>query len=47
MQIRFAENKDVPGILTLLRQVGAVHHDLRPAFSGKMPANTALLSFFP
>lgn len=29
MQIRFAENKDVPGLLTLLRQVGKVHHDLR------------------
>lgn len=30
MLIRFAENRDVPALLTLLRQVGAVHHDLRP-----------------
>lgn len=30
MEIRFAENKDVGGILTLLRQIGALHHDLRP-----------------
>ena len=30
MEIRFAEPKDVPGILTLLRQVGKVHHDGRP-----------------
>ena len=30
MEIRFAEIKDVPGILALLRQVGKVHHDLRP-----------------
>ncbi len=30
MQIRFAELKDVPGILSLLRQVGQVHHLGRP-----------------
>ena len=30
MEIRFAENKDVLGILKLLRQVGKVHHDGRP-----------------
>ncbi len=30
MEIRFAEEKDTPGILALLRQVGALHHDLRP-----------------
>ena len=30
MEIRFAEPKDVPGILALLRQVGKVHHDGRP-----------------
>ena len=30
MKIRFAEPRDVPGILTLLRQVGQVHHQGRP-----------------
>lgn len=30
MEIRFAEAKDVTGILTLLRQVGKVHHQGRP-----------------
>lgn len=30
MEIRFAETKDVPGILELLRQVGRVHHEGRP-----------------
>ncbi len=30
MNIRFAQVRDVPGILSLLRQVGKVHHDLRP-----------------
>ena len=30
MKIRFAESKDVPAILNLLRQVGAVHHQGRP-----------------
>lgn len=30
MVIRFAENQDVAGILALLRQVGRVHHELRP-----------------
>lgn len=30
MQIRFAEPKDVAGILALLRQVGRVHHEGRP-----------------
>ena len=30
MEIRFAEPKDVAGILTLLRQVGNVHHVGRP-----------------
>ncbi len=30
MEIRFAENQDVPGILKLLRQVGHVHHQGRP-----------------
>lgn len=30
MEIRFAENQDVAGILKLLRQVGRVHHEGRP-----------------
>ena len=30
MQIRFAIPEDVPGILSLLRQVGEVHHNGRP-----------------
>ena len=30
MEIRFAEAKDVTGILALLRQVGQVHHHGRP-----------------
>ena len=30
MEIRFAINEDVPGILELLRQVGQVHHRGRP-----------------
>lgn len=29
MEIRFAEGKDVPGILALLKQVGMVHHQAR------------------
>ena len=30
MEIRFARTEDVPGILALLRQVGKVHHNIRP-----------------
>ena len=30
MEIRFAEKQDVGGILTLLKQVGTVHHEGRP-----------------
>lgn len=30
MEIRFAQPKDVPGILALLRQVGQVHYQGRP-----------------
>lgn len=30
MEIRFAETRDVPGIIALLRQVGQVHHQGRP-----------------
>ena len=30
MNIRFAENKDIPAMIGLLRQVGQVHHQVRP-----------------
>ena len=30
MTIRFAENRDIPGMIELLKQVGEVHHQLRP-----------------
>lgn len=30
MEIRFAEVRDIPGLIELLRQVGQVHHGLRP-----------------
>ena len=30
MEIRFGENRDIPGIIALLRQVGQVHHQGRP-----------------
>ena len=30
MTIRFAEKKDSPGMIELLKQVGQVHHDIRP-----------------
>ena len=30
MDIRLASRQDIPGILELLRQVGQVHHSLRP-----------------
>ena len=30
MVIRHAEEKDIPGMLTLLQQVGQVHRDIRP-----------------
>ena len=30
MTLRFAENRDIPGMIRLLQQVGAVHHDIRP-----------------
>lgn len=30
MEIRFAQIGDIPRILELLRQVGQVHHDIRP-----------------
>ena len=30
MEIRFAKPEDIPGIVRLLRQVGQVHHAIRP-----------------
>ena len=30
MEIRFAENRDIPGMINLLLQVGEVHHRIRP-----------------
>ena len=30
MEIRLANTSDIPGIIALLRQVGQVHHDIRP-----------------
>ena len=30
MEIRFAETKDIPGMIDLLLQVGEVHHQIRP-----------------
>ena len=30
MNIRFAENRDIPQMLSLLQQVGQVHHEIRP-----------------
>ena len=30
MEIRLAENRDIPGMIELLKQVGGVHHDIRP-----------------
>ena len=30
MEIRFAEKRDIPGMIDLLQQVGEVHHQIRP-----------------
>lgn len=30
MEIRLANNSDIPGMIALLKQVGNVHHDIRP-----------------
>lgn len=30
MKIRFAQARDIPGMIELLRQVGEVHHQIRP-----------------
>ena len=30
MELRFADQRDIPGIIDLLQQVGEVHHTIRP-----------------
>ena len=30
MNIRFAQTRDIPGMIELLKQVGQVHHEIRP-----------------
>ena len=30
MEIRRSENRDIPGLIALLKQVGQVHHEIRP-----------------
>lgn len=30
MEIRFADHRDIPGMIELLKQVGEVHHRIRP-----------------
>ena len=30
MEIRFADRRDIPGMIDLLQQVGQVHHQIRP-----------------
>ena len=30
MEIRLANNHDIPGLIHLLKQVGEVHHQIRP-----------------
>ena len=37
MDIRYASERDIPGLLSLLRQVGKVHHEIRPDI---FPENT-------
>ena len=46
MIIRPAEEKDIPGILALLQQVGQVHHQIRPDIfrSGAQKYDAAALS---
>ena len=43
MEIRLAKTKDIPGLLELLRQVGQVHHEIRPDIfrNGAQKYNTA------
>ncbi|MBQ9168582.1 MAG: GNAT family N-acetyltransferase [Oscillospiraceae bacterium] len=50
MEIRFAEVRDIPGMIDLLQQVGEVHHQIRPdlfrsgAQKYDVPALEALLA---
>ena len=30
MEIRFADSRDIPGMIRLLHQVGQIHHEIRP-----------------
>ena len=30
MEIRLAQSRDIPGMISLLQQVGEVHHKIRP-----------------
>lgn len=43
MVIRFAEKRDIPGMIDLLQQVGEVHHQIRPDLfrSGAQKYNVA------
>ena len=45
MTIRFAEDRDIPGMIELLKQVGEVHHQIRPDLfrSGAQKYNEAAL----
>ena len=45
MIIRKAEEKDIPGMLSLLKQVGQVHHQIRPDIfpAGTLKYNAAAL----
>ena len=46
MFLRFAAEKDIPGMIDLLKQVGQVHHDIRPDLfrSGAQKYDEAALS---
>lgn len=46
MTIRFAEKRDIPGMIALLQQVGEVHHQIRPDLfrSGAQKYNEADLA---
>ena len=46
MTIRFAAEQDIPGMLQLLKQVGQVHHEIRPDLfrSGAQKYDEAALS---
>jgi len=46
VKIRFAESRDIPGMIALLQQVGEVHHQIRPDLfrSGAQKYNEADLA---